>query len=403
MGPTEKSGPKSSKPKPDPKETPVVQRILPDKTEYPSAQSKPMTASAAANKYWQSKHDTEMVNTGHMSRSRVQTNGQMNGQVNGQVNGHANPYQNGPRFDADASSAPPTQQVDANEILVKFKVGEWSNFHMAAYQDWSQDAVMNLDINLLNLADPTDGRRPIHIACQYDNYRFLKTILNFYELDLNAVDHHGYTALHIAAKHGHERCLNILILTNKVNLDLGGFDCPCPLHLAVANEEIGCVRVLLQAGANVNATYGQKARTALHLAARKGDEPMVDLLTTYKPYNCGTSSCRPGIVDDNGRTALHYAAGNNHSGVVEMLVFAGAKVNRRTDEGKTALHIAAEKGFKKTTKVLLKYGVDPDAVDKWGMKAIEYAMERGHDELIGILNSPKSGASKAKSKSKSRK
>merc|ERR1712088_176783 len=380
MGPTEKSKPKLHKP--DPKETPVIQRILPDKTEYPSAQSKPMTASAAANKYWQSKHDTEMVNTGHMSRSRVQTNGQMNGQMNGQINGHSNPNQNGARFDADASSAPPTQQVDANEILVKFKVGEWSNFHMAAYQDWSQDAVMNLDINLLNLADPTDGRRPIHIACQYDNYRFLKTILNFYELDLNAVDHHGYTALHIAAKHGHERCLNILIL---------------------ANEEIGCVRVLLQAGANVNATYGQKARTALHLAARKGDEPMVDLLTTYKPYNCDTSSCRPGIVDDNGRTALHYAACNNHSGVVEMLVFAGAKVNRRTDEGKTALHIAAEKGFKKTTKVLLKYGVDPDAVDKWGMKAIEYAMERGHDELIGILNSPKSGSSKPKGKSKSSK
>ena len=76
-----------------------------------------------------------------------------------------------------------------------------------------------------------------------------------------------------------------------------------------------------------HATYGSHARTALHLAAKKGDEPMVDLLTTYKPYNCEVSACRPGLVDDNGRTALHYAASNNHSGVIELLVYAGAKVN----------------------------------------------------------------------------
>jgi len=98
------------------------------------------------------------------------------------------------------------------------------------------------------------------------------------------------------------------------------------------------------------------------------------------------SACRPGLVDDNGRTALHYAASNNHSGVIELLVYAGAKVNRRTDEGKTALHITSEKGFKKSSKILLQHKVDKEAVDKWGMKAIEYAMERGHDELIGILS-----------------
>lgn len=158
-------------------------------------------------------------------------------------------------FNLDFNKHPKSVEQDKyepNEILAKYKVGEWTNFHMAAYQDWNEDSIKSLDISLLNMPDPSDGRNPIHIACQYDNYRFLKCILSFYELDLNAIDHNGFTALHIAAKHGHERCLNILILTNKVDLNLGGFDCPTPLHLAVANEENGCVRTLLAAGANVN-------------------------------------------------------------------------------------------------------------------------------------------------------
>ena len=288
----------------------------------------------------------------------------------------------------------PNLSCEPNEILAKFKVGEWTNFHMAAYQDWNNDAIYALDVSLINVADPTDGRNPIHIACQYDNYRFLKIILGFYELNINATDKNGYTALHIAAKHGHERCLNALVLASgskQVDLNLGGFDCPTALHLAIANEEIGCVRTLIQAGANINATYGNKARTCLHLAAKKGNEPIVRLLTTYRPYSSDPNdqnqplACRPALVDAEGKTAIHYAASGNHSGCVDLLIRAGARVNRRTDEGKTALHIAAEKGYKKTTKLLLKHKIDKDSVDKWGMKAIEYAMMHGHNEVIGIL------------------
>ena len=236
-------------PKADPKDTPLVQRILPDQTKFAPA-TPPMTAKMAASQFYGDKAPQSPVMTGHFSSSKNSSNRQ-------------NPPANLRNFTpSQIPETSPTKTLpgtmDSNEILVKFKVGEWTNFHMAAYQDWSPDAIMNLDINLLNVSDPTDGRNPIHIACQYDNYRFLKTILNFYELDLNALDNNGYTALHIAAKHGHERCMNILILTNKVDLNLGGFDSPCPLHLAVANEEIGCVRVLLQAGANVNWVWWKK-------------------------------------------------------------------------------------------------------------------------------------------------
>lgn len=71
-----------------------------------------------------------------------------------------------------------------------------------------------------------------------------------------------------------------------------------------------------------------KSRTALHLAAKKGNEPIVDLLTKYRPYNCHEiPECRPGLIDANGKTAIHYAASGNHSGVIELLIYVGAKVN----------------------------------------------------------------------------
>ena len=99
--------------------------------------------------------------------------------------------------------------------------------------------------------DPYDYRTPLHIAAQYNNYRFIQTVSKFFETDFNAQDCHGYTALHIAAQHGHEQCLTALLANGrKVKLDFEGYDQVSPLHVAIANDHVGTVRMLLQSGAN---------------------------------------------------------------------------------------------------------------------------------------------------------
>ena len=39
---------------------------------------------------------------------------------------------------------------EQNEVMTKFKLGEWTVWHMAAYQDWPEESLGNLDISLLN-------------------------------------------------------------------------------------------------------------------------------------------------------------------------------------------------------------------------------------------------------------
>ena len=42
--------------------------------------------------------------------------------------------------------------------------------------------------------------------------------------------------------------------------------------------------------------------------------------------------------DENGLTALHVAAGNNHLNIVEILLNRGIDINSKDNNGNTALH-----------------------------------------------------------------
>lgn len=277
--------------------------------------------------------------------------------------------------------------AEENEVLAKFKLGEWTAWHMAAYQDWPEEALFNLDITLINCIDVEGGgETAIHVAARKNHYRFIRAVIKFHELDLNIVDDRGYTALHLAAQRGYEQTVAQLLLNNKTKLDYGGYDQPCAIHMAVSNDHIGTVRMLLQAGANINAIYGKQGKRPVHIAARKGNEAMLRLLITYTGDKKNPKpDCLVNGADLLGRSALHYAASGNHAGVCQLLVDFGARVNQRDLNGKNALHVACELGFRKTTVTLLKNRCDAEANDKWSMRPVEVALDKGHNALVDII------------------
>ena len=212
--------------------------------------------------------------------------------------------------ESNTNSSASVAEISAEpEAMAKYRLGEWTTWHLAAYQDWAEEAVYNLDISLINCIDVEGGgETALHIAARKNHYRFVKAVLKFHEIDMNIVDDRSFTPLHLAVQRGNEQTVAQLLMNNKTKLNYGGYEQPCPIHIAVANDQIGCIRMLLQAGANINAVYGKQGKRAIHIAARKGDESMCRYLLSYSGDK---KNPKPDLlvngVDIVGRTALHYS------------------------------------------------------------------------------------------------
>jgi ankyrin repeat protein len=86
-----------------------------------------------------------------------------------------------------------------------------------------------------------------------------------------------------------------------------------PLHSAVARQSLAIARMLLAAGAEVNATQADEF-TPLHEAAQNGQLEMVQLLIVY--------GADPAQTNKDGLTALQIAEKYQHPEVVTYLQFS---------------------------------------------------------------------------------
>jgi len=124
--------------------------------------------------------------------------------------------------------------------------------------------------------DEMDFERGIWTAAIANDLERLQMFVN--RNKENAADKNGYTALHYAARNGHhEAC-----------------------------------KMLLAAGANVNATTKSGGVTSLMRASMMGHEKIVQLLIKYK---ADTRVC-----DNDGNTALHRAIQLGHTNIAQLLL-----------------------------------------------------------------------------------
>ncbi|KAF5845942.1 hypothetical protein GGP41_008397 [Bipolaris sorokiniana] len=94
-----------------------------------------------------------------------------------------------------------------------------------------------------------------------------------------------------------------------------------PLCIAVANGYVEIAKILLGAGADINATTREGGETALHIAVKNGRVDLMDLLLSHGP-NLELKT------QTTGETPLHYAAAKSGSlAVVMSLLQHGASYN----------------------------------------------------------------------------
>jgi ankyrin repeat protein len=152
-----------------------------------------------------------------------------------------------------------------------------------------------------------------------------------------------------------------------------------PVADAAERDDAGMVRTLIETGADVNAGQGD-GMTALHWAARNRNAQLVDLLLDAGAELEATT--RLGAY-----TPLHMAARTGAVAVVRRLLEAGAQADvESTIGGVTPLHFAAEAGAAEAIDALVEAGAAVDAVEeKWGQTPLVFAASYNRLEAVKAL------------------
>lgn len=158
------------------------------------------------------------------------------------------------------------------------------------------------------------------------------------------------------------------------------------LHLAMQEEQIEIVKVLLSHGADINSS-GYHGWTSLDIAASVGNLGLTEL--------CLSRGADIHALTDSSQTALHKACAAKNVAVVKALLDAGADKEAMNERGMRPLHIAAHNNNMDMVRLLIQdYGASITSVDTFGETAAAWAQRSGHLAMLHYLKAEEKKASK---------
>lgn len=176
-----------------------------------------------------------------------------------------------------------------------------------------------------------------------------------------------------------------------------------PLHQACIDENFELVRVLVDAGADLNACDNE-GWTALHAAASRGIPLEIVRYLVLKggnPAAVNADGELPLDLADNDQIAKYFEDELEKRGidideareVEEKLLQADVDKWKKTGkyeeirdcQGATPLHVAASKGYTSIAKTLLSMGANPNAQDDEGWTPLHAAVNWKNEDIITDL------------------
>jgi ankyrin repeat protein len=151
----------------------------------------------------------------------------------------------------------------------------------------------------------------VHVAAKSGDTDEVAALLSMDNRLTRTFDSDGWSPLHLAAHYGHAPVVELL-LHNNAPVDLRSTNAMAntALHAALAGRRNTVVRILLDAGADVNAQQ-HGGWTPLHSAAANGDREMIDLL-----FSRGADAA---LANDAGATPAATARERGHPDIAEYL------------------------------------------------------------------------------------
>lgn len=200
------------------------------------------------------------------------------------------------------------------------------------------------------------GGLTAHDAVQKGDIDFLTDFIEAFPSLVNATDHKENSLVHAAVQGGQYQMLKWLI-QHQARINISNYDDITPLHLACRAGHLKLAQLLLESGADVNASYSLYHASTyfncspLHSAIIGHNLDMVKLLLQHRADLKGNK-------ETYHLSPLYLAIREAQSHLVDYLIQQGSDFNQADNEGLTAMDIAMSFEHPDVLKVLQKHGAE---------------------------------------------
>lgn len=254
----------------------------------------------------------------------------------------------------------------------------WENghtlLHLAALRCSADMVSCLLDHGAQIDAKAADGMTPLLLAASHGNQAAVERLLDR-GADISSKNRDESTALLLAASNGHRQIVESLIHRGKATIDITNKDGMTAASSAAYRGHQTILECLIRRGASLR-IIDADGRTPLMLAAGAGQTSIIQRLSEFS---------YPESRDNDGWTALHWAAYKGHHDALRYLLQHGVRIEAQDKGSWTPLLLAIAQGHETVVRLLIAEGANINASTNDGRSALLIAADQGHDTIERLL------------------
>ncbi len=247
-------------------------------------------------------------------------------------------------------------------------------------------------------AEDLDGNAPVTEILLSSPETLSRLLSESHILD---TDRDGNTLVHLAASAGAEQSVIELLLSLGAAAYRANRFGDTPLHLALKHGRCAAAELLISHGADPFRRT-DTGLTAFELAFRQGAACTAKVITDELLYTAGPEgetplllAARGGFLDicadlldrgAEGESAVHIAARRNDVPMLQLFIWSSVPLEGRNETGNTPLHEAALHGATRAARLLLLAGAFPNARNDDGNTPMHLAVEADDPQMIRTLH-----------------